>query len=103
MPQAGIPCAVGTSAYAEIGAYRTNPADALPASCLRKPATGSFIAVMDGLHRPFSFCEKETKTKNERTMRTNGDLSFGSKDCEPGKRALRSCGFRLSELHQHSE
>lgn len=44
MPQVSIPCAVGASADAEIAACRTNPADTLPASCLRKPATGSFIA-----------------------------------------------------------
>lgn len=64
MPQAGIPCAVGTSAYAEIGAYRTNPADALPASCLRKPATGSFYAVI-GIAFPatpiFSFQKRNRK------------------------------------------
>lgn len=46
MPQVSIPCAVGASADAEIAACRTNPADTLPASCLRKPATGSFYAVM---------------------------------------------------------
>lgn len=46
MPQVSIPCAVGASADAEIAACRTNPADTLPASCLRKPATGSFIAAI---------------------------------------------------------
>ena len=36
-----------------------------PAACLRKSATGSFVAVMGIalLRHPFSFCEKETKSR----------------------------------------
>ena len=63
MPQVSIPCAVGASADAEIAACRTNPADTLPASCLRKPATGSFIAEIgaasDSTH--FLFHKKKQK------------------------------------------
>ena len=55
MPQVSIPCAVGASADAEIAACRTNPADTLPASCLRKPATGSFIADMGSNAAHFLF------------------------------------------------
>lgn len=36
----------------KIGVWHTNPADTLPASCLRKTATGSFVAAMDGLVPP---------------------------------------------------
>ncbi len=61
MPQADIPCAVGASADAEIAACRTNPADT-PASCLRKPATGSFIADM-GSNEPISLCEEKQKPR----------------------------------------
>ena len=36
------------------------------AACLRKPATGSFAAEMDGRSaRPFSLCERETEKRNE--------------------------------------
>ena len=103
MPQAGIPCAVGASADAEIAAYRTNPADALPASCLRKPVTDSFIADMDGFTPPIFFLRKRNKNEGERTVRTNGNLPLGSKGCEPGKRTLRCGGIRLSELFQYSQ
>lgn len=58
MPQVSIPCAVGTSADAKIVAYRTNPADTLPASCLRKPATGSFIADMGSIAAHFLFAKR---------------------------------------------
>lgn len=58
MLQASIPCAVGTSADAEIAAFRTNQADALPASCLRKPATGSFIAEMGSTTAHFLFVKR---------------------------------------------
>lgn len=58
MPQVSIPCAVGASADAEIAACRTNPADTLPASCLRKPATGSFIADMGSNAAHFLFAKR---------------------------------------------
>ena len=62
MPQVSIPCAVGASADAEIAACRTNPADTLPASCLRKPATGSFIADMGSNAAHFLF---EKRNRNQ--------------------------------------
>ncbi len=58
MLQASIPCAVGTSDDAEIVAYRTIPADTLPASCLRKPATGSFVADMGSTAAHFLFAKR---------------------------------------------
>ena len=37
------------------------------AACLRKPATGSFAAEMDGRSaRPFSLCKRETEKKKTR-------------------------------------
>ena len=69
------------------------------AACLRKSATGSFSQLWVSLLRhPFSFCEKETKTENERTVRTDGDLSLGSEGGQQRFGALCSCRFRLSEL-----
>ena len=67
MPQVSIPCAVGASADAEIAACRTNPADTLPASCLRKPATGSFAAerAITMRYSPFLFCERDTEKERE--------------------------------------
>ena len=50
------------------------------------------------LRHPFPFCEKETKTENERTVRTGGDLSLGSKGGQQRYGALCGCRFRLSEL-----
>lgn len=67
------------------------------------PAVLSQLRVSLLLRHPFSFCEKETKTEGERTVRTNGNLPLGSKDREPRKRTLRCGGICLSELHQHSE
>lgn len=52
---------------------------------------------------PFSFCEKETKTKSERTVRTNGDLSLGGEGSQPRYRALRCGSFRISELQQYPQ
>ncbi|MFV8801981.1 hypothetical protein [Faecalibacterium taiwanense] len=63
MPQVSIPCAVGASADAEIAACRTNPADTLPASCLRKPATGSFIADMGSNAAHFLFAKRKQKPR----------------------------------------
>ena len=41
-----------------------------PAACLRKPATGSFAAERASMKpKPFSFCEKETKTGTWRPKR----------------------------------
>ena len=84
------------------------------AVCLRKPATGSFAAEMDGRSaRPFSLCERETKTSLcagaakgipvaypplTAERRTFGNLPSGSESGQPGCRALRCGCFRLSEL-----
>ena len=73
-----------------------------PAACLRKPATGSFIAVM-GIASPATPIFFLQKNKNERTVRTNGDLPLGSKSCEPWNRTKCGGCFRLSELLQNSE
>lgn len=64
------------------------------ACCLRKPATGSFAADMGAsicrcTH--LLFCERETEIE-ERTVKGNGNLPFGSEGCEPWHRAkCRSC------------
>ena len=74
----------------------------LPPPFRRLPAKichRQFFAVMGiALATPFSFCEKETKTENERTVRTDGDLSLGSEGGQQRFGALCSCRFRLSEL-----
>ena len=76
-----------------------------PTNCPHKPATGSFVCGYDPLFNigSFSFCEKETKTRSERTVRTNGDLPLGSKGGQPRCRAICGGSFRLSELHQYSK
>ena len=75
----------------------------LPPPFRRLPAKichRQFFAVMGiALATPFSFCEKETKTENERTVRTDGDLSLGSEGGQQRFGALCSCRFRLSELY----
>lgn len=70
-------------------------------NCPHKPATGSFVCGYDPNLKlgSFSFCEKETKTRDERTVRTNGDLPLGSKGGQPRYRAICGGSFRLSELH----
>ena len=50
-----------------------------------------------------SFCEKETKTGDERTVRTNGDLSSGSEGHQPRHRSIRCCRCYLYELLPDSE
>ena len=76
-----------------------------PAACLRKPATGSFYAVMGiaSSATPIFFLRKRNKNKSDRTVRTNGDLPLGSESCEPWNRTKCGGCFRLSELLQHSE
>ena len=44
--------------FGAIAACLTNPADTLPASCLRKPATGSFIADMGSNAAHFLFAKR---------------------------------------------
>ena len=84
---------------------------ATTANCLRKfcqeqirrICSTALSQIWAATRRPFSFCKKETKTEDERTVRANGDLPLGSKGCKPRKRTVRCCGIRLSELYQHSE
>lgn len=47
---------------------------------------------------PIFFFTKRNKNENERTVRTDGDLSFGSESCKPGRRSEHRGSFRLSEL-----
>lgn len=111
MPQVSIPCAVGASADAEIAACRTNPADTLPASCLRKPATGSFIADMGSNAAHFSCKEKQKPRggvlppphKIRIEVNANGNLPLGGKGGQPGSRTLRLCSLRLSQLLPHPQ
>lgn len=74
-----------------------------PANCLRKPATGSFVADM-GIASPATpifFLRK--RNKNEGKVRTNGNLPFGSKSGQPGQWAFCCCRFCLFELFQDVE
>ena len=49
--------------------------------------------------RPFSFCKKKQKQAcAQAERRTNGDLSSGGEDGQPGRGALRCGRFRLPEL-----
>ena len=50
---------------------------------------------------PIFFLRKRNKNKDERTVRTNGDLPLGSKGGQQRYRAICGCRFRLSELYQH--
>ena len=54
-------------------------------------------------HTHFLFKKRNRKNKNERTMKTNGYLSLGSKDYQPRCRTICCCGFCISELLQYSE
>ena len=74
------------------------------ANCLRKPATGGFVAAMGiAAAMPIFFFTKRNKNENEGTVKTNGDLSFGSKGHQPGRRTICLRCFRLPELFQNSE
>ena len=75
------------------------------AACLRKSATGSFIAVtgIASPATPIFFLRKRNKNKDERTVRTNGDLPLGSQSGQPRYGTVCGCRFRLSELYQHLE
>ena len=50
---------------------------------------------------PIFFLRKRNKNKYERTVRTNGDLSFGSQGGQPRCWTVCGCRFRLSELYQY--
>ena len=51
---------------------------------------------------PIFFLRKSNKNKNERTVRTNGDLPLGSKGGQQRYGTICGCRFRLSELYQYS-
>ena len=50
---------------------------------------------------PIFFLRKRNKNKNERTVRTNGDLPLGSKGGQQRCGTVCGCRFRLSELYQY--
>ena len=50
---------------------------------------------------PIFFLRKRNKNKNERTVRTNGDLPLGSKGGQQRCGTVCGCSFRLSELYQY--
>ena len=70
-----------------------------PPACEKLPPAVLSQLWVSLLRHPFSFCEKETKTENERTVRTDGDLSLGSKGGQQRFGAFCGCRFRLSELY----
>ena len=51
---------------------------------------------------PIFFLRKRNKNKNERTVRTNGDLPLGSKGGQQRYGTICGCRFRISELYQYS-
>lgn len=51
---------------------------------------------------PIFFLRKRNKNKDERTVRTNGNLPLGSQGGQPRYGTVCSCRFRLSELYQYS-
>ena len=51
----------------------------------------------------FLFAKKKQKARNERTVKTNGNLSSGSQSGQPGNGAFCRGSFRLSELYQYSQ
>ena len=67
------------------------------------PAVLSQLWVSLLLRHPFSFLRKRNKNKNERTVRTNGDLPLGSKGGQQRHGTVCGCRFRLSELLQNLE
>ena len=50
---------------------------------------------------PIFFLRKRNKNKDERTVRTNGDLSLGSQGGQQRHGAVCGCRFRISELYQY--
>lgn len=72
-----------------------------PPACENLPPTVLSQLWVSLMRHPFSFCEKETKTENERTVRTDGNLSLGSKGGQQRFGAICGCRFRLFELYQY--
>ena len=50
---------------------------------------------------PIFFLSLRKRNKNERTVRTNGDLSLGSQGGQQRHGAVCGCRFRISELYQY--
>lgn len=71
MPQAGIACAGGGYSYPLLFCFDRKTGQVAKdhppcAACLRKPATGNFIAVMDIAPAiPIFFCKKKQKSKTK--------------------------------------
>ena len=59
------------------------------------PAAFTQLWVSHSRRHPFLFSKEKQK---ERTVKTNGNLSSGSKSSQPWYRKKRCCSFRLSEL-----
>ena len=72
-----------------------------PPACENLPPTVLSQLWVSLIATPIFFCEKETKTENERTVRTDGNLSLGSKGGQQRFGAICGCRFRLSELYQY--
>lgn len=67
-----------------------------PPACENLPlAAFTQLWVSHSRRHPFSLFERETE---KRTVKTNGNLSSGSKSSQPWYRKKRCCSFRLSEL-----
>ena len=52
---------------------------------------------------PIFFLRKRNKNKEERTVRTNGDLPSGSKSCQPWHGTIRCCRRCVYELLSNSQ
>lgn len=97
MSQANIPCAVG-SIFCTISKtmrwHIATPSRRLPAkTCHRQLLRNYGYRIFGDTH--FLFSKEKQK---ERTVKTNGNLSSGSKSSQPWYRKKRCCSFRLSEL-----
>ncbi|MCR5294908.1 MAG: hypothetical protein K6E30_07030 [Lachnospiraceae bacterium] len=92
------------AAFYACGVKALSPCREQPAICLRKPAAGSFAAGTDDASRTVRFllcAAKETKPPHagrRKDVIYYGNLSSGSKGCQPGYWAFRLCGFGLFKL-----
>ena len=97
MSQANIPCAVG-SIFCTISKtmrwHIATPSRRLPAKTCHRQLLRSYRYRISG-DTHFLFSKEKQK---ERTVKTNGNLSSGSKSSQPWYRKKRCCSFRLSEL-----
>lgn len=77
-----------------MGWYIATPSRRLPAkTCHRQLLRSYGYRIFGDTH--FLFSKEKQK---ERTVKTNGNLSSGSKSSQPWYRKKRCCSFRLSEL-----